>query len=138
MDHVLNFIEEKAGDMGLLDSAINNYKNKRTFEQRLNESSRIREKYPDRIPIIVCRSRQCKTVPAVDRNKYLVPMDLTAGQFMYVLRQRIKLEPHISIYLMIGDMTIPASSQMLGTLYHEHMDKDGFMYITYTGESTFG
>ena len=54
------------------------------------------------------------------------------------IRQRIKLQPHISIYLMINGFTMPATSQLLGVIYNEHSDDDGFMYITYTGESTFG
>ena len=48
------------------------------------------------------------------------------------------IQPHISIYLMINDYTMPATSQLLGVIYNEHSDDDGFMYITYTGESTFG
>jgi GABA(A) receptor-associated protein len=33
---------------------------------------------------------------------------------------------------------MPATSQLLSLIYQEHSDKDGFLYITYTGESTFG
>ena len=134
--NALVFIEDKVNEVR--GSAIDNFKNKRSFNKRIEESNRIMDKYPERIPLIVCRANQSKDIPDIDRHKYLVPRDLTIGQFMHVLRQRIKLEPHVSIYLMINGFTMPATSQMLGVIYNEHSDNDGFMYITYTGESTFG
>lgn len=134
--NALVFIEDKVNEVR--GSAIDNFKNKRSFNKRIEESNRIMNKYPERIPLIVCRANQSKDIPDIDRHKYLVPRDLTIGQFMHVLRQRIKLEPHVSIYLMINGFTMPATSQMLGVIYNEHSDNDGFMYITYTGESTFG
>lgn len=132
----LSYIEDKVNEAR--GSATENFKNKRSFQQRIDESTRIMEKYPERIPLIVCRANTCKDVPDIDRHKYLVPRDLTMGQFMHVIRQRIKLEPHISIYLMINGCTMPATSQLMGVLYNENHDEDGFMYIIYTGESTFG
>ena len=132
----LSFIEDKVNEAR--GSATDNFKNKRSFVKRLEESNRIMSKYPERIPLIVCRANTCKDVPDIDRHKYLVPRDLTMGQFMHVIRQRIKLEPHISIYLMINGCTMPATSQLMGVLYIDNHDEDGFMYITYTGESTFG
>ena len=132
----LSYIEDKVNEAR--GSATENFKNKRSFQQRIDESTRIMEKYPERIPIIVCRSNQCKEVPDIDRHKYLVPRDLTMGQFMHVIRQRIKIQPHISIYLMVNGSTMPATSQLMGVLYIDNHDEDGFMYITYTGESTFG
>ena len=35
------------------------YKNLHSKEQRVNESNRITKKYPDRVPIIVCKSNNC-------------------------------------------------------------------------------
>ena len=136
LKNALVFIEDKVNEVR--GSAIDNFKNKRSFDKRLQESNRIMDKYPERIPMIVCRATQSKDIPDIDRHKYLVPRDLTIGQFMHVIRQRIKLEPHVSIYLMINGFTMPATCQMLGLVYNEHSDEDGFLYITYTGESTFG
>lgn len=33
---------------------------------------------------------------------------------------------------------MPATSQLLTTMYAEHADNNGFLYIKYAGESTFG
>ena len=109
-----------------------------SFEKRYDESIRIREKYPDRIPIICEKDFRSVDVPDIDRKKYLVPMDLSIGGFMYVIRKRIKLTPEKSIYLFVNNTVLPATSQLIGTIYSEHHNSDGFLYITYAGESTFG
>tara|TARA_B100000161_G_C33384065_1_gene339118 strand:+ start:324 stop:698 length:375 start_codon:yes stop_codon:yes gene_type:complete len=117
----------------------NNYDFKKlnNFDTRLKESERIKSKYPNRIPIIVSKDARCKDVPDLDRHKYLVPTDLTVGQFMYVIRKRINLTPEKSIYLFTNG-TLPNSSKLLTEIYENNQDDDGFLYITYTGESTFG
>ena len=62
------------------------------FAMRKEEAARILTKYPDRIPIIIERSQHCsKDIPVVDKKKYLVPCDLTIGEFMYVLRKRFHI-----------------------------------------------
>ena len=110
------------------------------FEKKRIESERMRTKYPDRIPVRVLRAPQCTKVPLVDKEKFLVPEDLSIGQFMYVIRKRVKLAPEVALFLMVGKAgkTIPASSQIMSNLYNEFKDEDGFLYVTYTGEATFG
>ena len=95
-------------------------------------------KYPGRIPIICERDPRSKDVPDIDRKKYLVPDDLSIANFMYVIRKRLKLSPDKSIYLFVNDLVMPATSQLLSLMYSENCDEDGFLYIKYAGESTFG
>tara|TARA_B110001454_G_C12721664_1_gene434971 strand:- start:4382 stop:4831 length:450 start_codon:yes stop_codon:yes gene_type:complete len=106
------------------------------LKKRKSESLRIKNKYPTRIPII-CEKNIHSDVPDLDKNKYLVPPDLTVGQFLYVIRKRIKLTPEKSIFLFV-DNSIPASSQIISQLYKDHKNEDGFLYIIYSGENTFG
>ncbi|KAK4581144.1 hypothetical protein RGQ29_024711 [Quercus rubra] len=63
------------------------------WERRMAESGRIREKYPDRVPA------ERSDIPDIDKKKYLVPADLTVGQFVYVVRKRIKLGAEKAICL---------------------------------------
>jgi len=62
---------------------------------------------------------------------------LSVGQFIYVIRKRIHLLPEESIYLFINS-TIPVTSALIATEYENNQDTDGFLYINYAGESTFG
>ncbi len=108
------------------------------FTKRLNEANRVLEKYPDRIPIIVERNtRTYNSLPVVDKKKFLVPNDLTVGQFVYVIRKRIKLEPEKAIFLMI-DNKLPQTSMLISELYAQHKHEDNFLYIDYSSENTFG
>lgn len=107
-----------------------------SFHDRLNESTRILEKYPDRIPII-CEKNKNDTCPQIDKKKYLVPFDLTIGQFIYVIRKRLHLQAECALFLFIGG-TIPPSSTLVGSIYEQHKNKDGFLYVTYSKENTFG
>ena len=107
------------------------------FEKRKNESNKIKIKYPHRVPIICEPGPHC-TLPIIDKKKYLVPTDLTMGQFLYVIRKRIHLSPELALFVFIGNNTIPSSSFLIGTIYENHKDEDGFLYITYSGENTFG
>ena len=113
------------------------FKDTHTFEKRCEESARIRKKYPTRIPVIVEKDLREKSLPQISRKKYLVPQDLSVGEFMFVIRKRIKLAPEKSIYLFI-DGSLQNTSANLCQVYEEHKDKDGFLYILYYGESTFG
>tara|TARA_X000000950_G_C13883330_1_gene647821 strand:+ start:1070 stop:1420 length:351 start_codon:yes stop_codon:yes gene_type:complete len=114
----------------------NEFKDKHSFEKRREESRRILMKYPDRIPVIILRGS--KEVPNIDRQKYLVPNDLAISGLMYVVRKRIKLTPEKSLYFFINDTVMPATSTMVSSMYEDFKDKDGFLYITYCGETTFG
>lgn len=114
-----------------------NFKNKFSFDKRFNESKNILKKYPDRIPVIV-EKNQNNNINDIDKNKYLVPNDLTVGQFIYVIRKRIKLSPEKAIFIFVGDNVLPANTSLMSTIYDFYKDEDGFLYITYSGENTFG
>ena len=113
------------------------FKNNYIFDKRFAESNRIRRRYPDRMPII-CQ-RVGTNIPKIDKSKYLVPSDLTFGQFMYVIRKRINLEPEMGLYMFVGEGScIPNNTSLIGRVYDDFRDKDGFLYINYSGENTFG
>ena len=112
------------------------FKEKFPLKKRIDESTRIRQKYPDRVPIIVEKAKKTD-IPDIDKKKYLVPSDLTVGQFVYVLRKRIKIAPEQAIFLFVNN-TLPVTSCLVSQMYADHKDQDGFLYMTYAGENTFG
>jgi len=114
------------------------FKHEFKFQDRLDEARRVLSKYPDRIPIICERSltatRDC---PIIDKRKYLVPRDLTMGQFLYVVRKRLLLPPEKALFLFVKN-TIPATTSQVNEVYQRYKDEDGYLYITYAQENTFG
>ncbi|CEQ43153.1 SPOSA6832_05058 [Sporobolomyces salmonicolor] len=153
------------------------FKDEHVFEKRKAEAERIRQKYPDRIPVrprrdlgpharlprasererwrplrrlqlaltrplfaarqVICEKADKTDIPAIDKKKYLVPADLTVGQFVYVIRKRIKLAPEKAIFIFV-DEVLPPTAALMSSIYDEHKDEDGFLYVTYSGENTFG
>eukprot|EP00003_Mantamonas_plastica_P022763 TRINITY_DN393_c0_g1_i1.p2 TRINITY_DN393_c0_g1~~TRINITY_DN393_c0_g1_i1.p2 ORF type:complete len:112 (+),score=34.65 TRINITY_DN393_c0_g1_i1:141-476(+) len=106
------------------------------IEERQEQSSKIRDKYPDRIPVI-CEKAAKSDIQDIDKKKYLVPADLTVGQFVYVIRKRILLDSDKAIFLFVNNV-LPPITAVMSAVYEEQKDEDGFLYITYAGESTFG
>lgn len=106
------------------------------FEKRQEEAARIRVKYPDRIPVIV-EITENSTLPPLDKNKYLVPADLTVGQMMYVVRKRIKITSEQAIFIFVNN-TLPTHTSMMSELYKEYKNEDGFLYCSISGENCFG
>ncbi len=107
-----------------------------SLEHRRNEVQRIRQKYPDKIPVIL-EKREGGDIPDIDKNKYLVPLDLTVGQFVYIVRKRLKLKPEQAIFVFINNI-LPPFSKMMKEVYDEYKEESGFLYITYSTENTFG
>jgi GABA(A) receptor-associated protein len=108
------------------------FKDEHPFEKRKAEAERIRQKYNDRIPVrlpapapsctanrvqVICEKVEKSDIATIDKKKYLVPADLTVGQFVYVIRKRIKLSPE-------------KAAALMSSIYEEHKDEDGFLYIT--------
>jgi GABA(A) receptor-associated protein len=112
------------------------FKDEHPFEKRKAEAERIRQKYPDRIPVI-CEKADRTDIPTIDKKKYLVPSDLTVGQFVYVIRKRIKLAPEKAIFIFV-DEVLPPTAALMSAIYEEHKDEDNFLYVSYSGENTFG
>ena len=113
------------------------FSKKYSFDKRLSEAERVLAKYPDRIPVIVERYTGQNTLPVMDKQKFLVPNDLTVGQFVYVIRKRIKLSSDKAIFIMI-DNKLPPTSYLLSQIYDTSKNKDKFLYMKYSSENVFG
>ncbi|KAJ4462060.1 putative microtubule binding protein [Paratrimastix pyriformis] len=113
------------------------FKQQKPFEIRKKEAEKMRRKYPDRIPVICERYFKSTSIPQIDKTKYLVPQDMTIGQFMYVIRKQIKLPQDTSIFLFCDDI-LPPSAELMSTVWEEHKADDGFLYLVYSAEGVFG
>ena len=113
------------------------FKHLYSLNQRKNECEKILLKYPNRIPVICEKNYNSTNAPDIDKHKYLVSRDLTLGQFMHTIRQRMNLTADVGLYIFISGF-IPSNSQFLSNLYVDFRDDDGFLYVIYDVENTFG
>eukprot|EP00906_Rhabdomonas_costata_P008526 RCo012139 len=112
------------------------FKKENSFEKRKAEAERMRAKYPERVPVI-CEKAPRSTVPDIDKKKYLVPSDLTVGQFAFVIRKRIHLPEHQALFVLVNN-SMPPQPDLMAGVYERSKDDDGFLYVRYSGENTFG
>ncbi len=75
--------------------------------------------------------------PDIDKKKFLVPSDITVGKFVYEIRKHMKLSPEKAIFLFVNNV-LPPTAELMSHIYAKYKDEDGFLYITYSGENTFG
>jgi GABA(A) receptor-associated protein len=113
------------------------FKKKFTLEQRKEECGKMLEKFPERLPIIVEAAPGCK-LPAMDRKKFLVPTDIVLGQFIQIIRKRINMNQTEALFVFVANDTLCPVTSQISNIYSAHKDEDGFLYITYANENTFG
>ena len=60
-------------------------------------------------------------LPRLPYCRYLVPADLTVGQFVYVIRKRIRVSPEQAIFMFVRNVLPPTGSpQCHGTKWMAH------------------
>ncbi|GMG26706.1 unnamed protein product [Ambrosiozyma monospora] len=112
------------------------FKDEHPLEKRKAEALRIKSKFHDRVPVI-CEKVEESEISEIDKRKYLVPCDLTVGQFVYVIRRRIHLPAEKAIFIFVNDI-VPPTAALMSSVYEQYKDEDGFLYVLYSGENTFG
>ena len=70
-------------------------------------------------------------------RRFLVPADLTCAQFGFLIRRRLSLPPEKALFLFING-ALPSGAALMREAYELHKDRDGFLYVQYHTEATFG
>lgn len=116
------------------------FKDKYSFEERFDEVQRIKKKYPEHIPVICEKDLNAGAgagIASCGKCKYLLKRNMTICEFIYIIRTKIKLSPEKGLFFFINGV-IPAMNEMMCTIYRNHKSNDGFLYMRYTSENTFG
>lgn len=111
---------------------MENFKSEVSLEKRKFQTREILKRHPDRLPVFVYKKGATTT-----KHKYLVPRDITVAQFMCILRKNINITSDKGIFIFV-DNVLPPNSSLMSTLYMQHADEDGYLYITFAQESVFG
>jgi GABA(A) receptor-associated protein len=59
---------------------------------------------------VICEKADKSDISDIDKKKYLVPSDLTVGQFVYVIRKRIKLSSEKAIFIFCNNSMPPTGA----------------------------
>jgi GABA(A) receptor-associated protein len=105
--------------------------------ERLKKSQVILEKYPDRVPLIIQPSKNDRDIYPIDKSKYITPRDLTMLQLQQIIRKRVRFPAEKALFMFVNNKMFPITS-IVGNIYDDNKDPDGFLYVTYCQENTFG
>ena len=114
------------------------YRRTHTFEERREAAAAVRRQHPHRVPV-VCQPAATSKLQAPCKTRYLVPRALAVQQFLFVVRRNAKLSSQEALFLFAGDdYTLTSGTMTIGDLDENRRDADGFVYIFYAEENTFG
>jgi GABA(A) receptor-associated protein len=102
------------------------------------EFRKFKEKYPNKIPVFVRRGEYCcDNVPELQKRKFIVPLNITAGDFIIILRNYMELPIDVPLFLFIND-TLVNTRALISELYDLYKSLDGGLRVRYLSENTFG
>ena len=110
------------------------FSEKPASERRL-DIQKMFQKYPDKIPIFIEKN---KFIPELIQQKYLVPRELTVGQFLYIIRKRIMLPSDKALFIFFNNQLVNTQSTIMEVYETHHNKEDTMLYATCSLESTFG
>jgi hypothetical protein len=110
-----------------------------SFNDRKNKCNLLLLKYPDKIPVILEKSKVDKYLPKIDKSKLLVSQDMTISNIIKLLKSNLKINENTSIYIVVSKKNVMVSgSQSIFSIYQDHKNDDGFLYLEYCTENVFG
>ena len=86
---------------------------------------------------VICEKLDTSDLPELTKKKLLVPGDISVSQFNFVIRKRVAISKEKAIFVFIDDV-LPPSHALMSDIYDKYKDSDGFLYVVYSGENTFG
>ncbi|XP_013358500.1 PREDICTED: microtubule-associated proteins 1A/1B light chain 3C [Chinchilla lanigera] len=114
-------------------SSLKPFKQRKSFAARQEEVAGLRATLPNKVPVILERDP-----PRLDKTKFLVPQELTMTQFLGIIQSRMALRATEAFYLLVNNQALVSTSVTMAEIYRDHKDEDGFMYVTYASQETFG
>jgi len=105
-----------------------------TLNERINESKRLLNKYPHKIPVIFYTN---DNNISIKKNKYLAYKTFTFDKLILLVRKEITLINKDGLFFMVNNK-IMMMNDTIETIYNKEKNIDGFLYICVCKEETFG
>ncbi len=108
------------------------------LERRLNTYENIKNKYPNKIPVIIEFEKK-EIFKNITKTKFLVEDSYTLSKLMYNIRSNFKLDKSMSLFCLVNGQILCNMSDMVLNLVQKYGDNDDhFLKLYVMTENVFG
>ena len=101
-------------------------------EQRRKACDELRNKFPNKIPIICEKApNQKPDLKEIDKTNFLVPAHFNVTQFNRMIRERLEMSSDTALYLLVNGKTTITGDTVLNDIYEKKkiLKMDSFILL---------
>ena len=115
---------------------VKGFTDSKTIEERLYLAGKLMANNRDHVPVVVVGNGI--NAPIITKQKYICPVSVTGDGFRKDIRDHMEaLDSTGALFYFVDNALLPMNKTM-GEIYDRYKSNDGFLYVIYSVENTFG